>query len=82
MTASSRARFNKNMDINCQQNTETGAIVCSIPLPEENGIIYSNIIQPEQAIILIILIVWFFSWILERLFYFITHRVKKTYYDD
>jgi len=70
------------MDISCIQNTETGEIICSIPFPNESGIEYTNIIQPEQATILIIIIVWFLAWILERLFYYISNRVQKTYYDN
>ncbi|MCK9393858.1 hypothetical protein M0Q03_03580 [bacterium] len=70
------------MDITCQQNIETGQTICNIPFPEDNGIAYNNIIQPEQATIVIIIVVWFFTWILERIFFYITHRTQKTYYDN
>lgn len=70
------------MDITCTQNTETGIITCTIPFPNDNGIEYSNVFIPELGFIFIILTVWFFAWTLERLFFYITHRVRKAEYDS
>lgn len=49
---------------------------------EIDGINYSTVLHPESITIVILIITWFFCWILERIFYYITYRVKKTYYDD
>lgn len=51
-------------------------------IQEIDGINYSSVLSPEGITMVIIVITWFFCWILERIFYYITYRVKKTYYDD
>jgi hypothetical protein len=70
------------MDISCTQNTETGAFICSVPFGIDGDIEYNTIIQPEGVLIFTILAVMFFAWTFERLFYYTTHRAKKSYYDD
>lgn len=47
-----------------------------------DGVSYSTVLSPEGVTIVILIITWFFCWTLERIFYYITYRVKKTYYDD
>lgn len=71
-----------NMNINCTQNTETGAFNCEIPFPKDGDIEYNNIVSPEGSMICIVLILWFFAWTLERLFYYITNRSRKATYDS
>jgi len=70
------------MQISCNQNIETGEIVCNIPFPTEGGIEYNPVVGPEQTMIFIVVVVWFFSWSLERLFYYTTNRIKKAKYDS
>lgn len=70
------------MQISCNQNIETGEIVCNIPFPTEQGIEYNNILSPELSIIFTVVVVWFFAWTLERIFYYLINRVKKAKYDS
>lgn len=49
---------------------------------EIDGIYYSTVLSPEGITILILIITWFCCWIVERIFYYVTYRIKKTYYDD
>jgi hypothetical protein len=70
------------MNIICNQNIETGAITCEIPFPKDGDIEYNNIVSPEQSLLCIVLLSWFFAWTLERLFYYITNRSRKAEYDS
>lgn len=72
----------KIMQIICNQNLETGEFLCNIPFPTEQGIEYNNILDPESSMIFIIIVIWFFAWTLERIFYFLINRVKKAKYDS
>jgi hypothetical protein len=69
------------MDITCSQN-ELEQFICVIPFPEEGGVFYNNILSPELSIIFIIIVIWFFSWSLERVFYYLVNREKKAKYDS
>lgn len=70
--------------MNCTiQEIEGGTLQLECDDTQEiNGINYSTVLSPEGLTIVILIITWFFCWILERIFYYITYRVKKTYYDD
>jgi hypothetical protein len=70
------------MDINCNQNIDTGIFTCVVPFPKDGDIEYNNVVSPEGALICIILVLWFLAWTLERLFYYITNRIRKANYDS
>lgn len=70
------------MQINCNTNAETDEIVCNIQYPTEEGIEYNPIVSPESTMIFVVIVCWFFAWTIERIFYYLTNRVRKAKYDS
>lgn len=68
------------MDLICTQNEAN--ITCSIPFPEDNGVVYNNIISSDVVCVFLLLSVMVFLWVLERIYYYVMFRPKKSYYDD
>lgn len=69
------------MNINCVNTIE--GVNCTIPLPYlENGVAYNPIISPESAGILAVFLIFYFSWLLERIFFYAVSRQKKSEYQE
>jgi hypothetical protein len=67
------------MDITCTQTGES--INCNIPFPQDGDLQYNNVVQPEAVAIFLILTVWIFLWILDRIYFYIMYKFKKSPYD-
>ena len=71
----------KNMKITC--NNIEGVNECVYDYPVlENGVSYNPVVSPEASAIFIILLIFYFSFMVERIFFYSISRQRKARYDD